>query len=175
MNFLEIVKNRYSVRSYSNKLVEKETIERIIEAGRLAPSAVNFQPWHVVVISDPERVKQFQEVYNRSWFREAPVYLVICGDHRVGWHRKSDGKDFTDVDLSIFTEHLVLQATELGLGTCWVCNFDVRLCHELLELPDLVEPLVLLPLGYPKNGEIPEKIRKDLSEIVHWQTFDHKL
>jgi len=169
-NFNELVTSRFSVRSYSGKKVDKEIILKVLEAARLAPSAVNFQPWHFIVISDSDNLIDFQEVYQRAWFREAPVCIVVCADHNKSWKRKPDGKDFADVDVAIAVDHLILMATELGLGTCWVCNFDVDLARKKLNLPAHIEPLVLVPLGYT-TAETPVKSRNPLSELVHWEKF----
>ena len=170
VDFNKLITSRFSVRSYSGKKVEKEIILQILEAARLAPSAVNFQPWHFIVISDSDILIDFQEVYHRAWFKEAPVCIVVCADHNKSWKRKSDGKDFADVDIAIAVDHLILMATELGLGTCWVCNFDVELARKKLHLPDHIEPLVLVPLGYT-TAETPVKSRNPLSEMVHWEKF----
>lgn len=170
MEFDNVIRRRYSVRSFTSEKVDRSFILEILEAARMAPSAVNYQPWHFIVVSDPENMADFQEVYPRAWFKEAPVCIVICADHNQSWKRRSDGKDFADVDAAIAIDHLVLKATELGLGTCWVCNFDTRLTRHKLQLPDSVEPIALIPLGYT-TSEVPVKTRKPLSEIVHWEKF----
>lgn len=173
MEFSKLIASRFSVRSYTKKPVERSLIFEILEAARLAPSACNYQPWHFLVLTEPDNLSDFQEVYPRNWFREAPVCIVICSDHSHSWKRKSDEKDFADVDVAIVTDHLILKATELGLGTCWVCNFDATLVRKKLRLPDHLEPMVLVTIGYT-NSEVPVKIRKSLSEIVHWEKFtDH--
>lgn len=173
MEFDRIVRQRFSVRSYTHQKVEKDLILKILEAARWAPSAVNFQPWHFIVISEPENLTDLQEAYPRDWFREAPVCIVVCADHSKSWKRRTDGKDFADIDIAIAVDHLILKATELGLGTCWVCNFDVALARQKLQLPENVEPLVMIPLGYT-TAEAPVKTRKPLSEMVHWEKFtDH--
>ena len=95
--------------------------------------------------------------------------IVICADHAASWKRKEDGKDHADVDVAITTDHMTLQATELGLATCWVCNFYVEKTRELLKLPKHLEPVVILPLGYPRDAADPARHnekRKPLSEIV---------
>ena len=125
------------------------------------------------VESEKDR-KELQQCYDRDWFTQAPVYIVACGDHRQSWKRKSDMKDFCDVDVAIAVEHLCLAATEQELGTCWVCNFDTKLCAEVLNLPEDIEPLVLIPIGYPENPDVfvstPKK-RKAFNEIVKWGKF----
>jgi len=171
MDFKTLISNRYSVRSYLQKEVEEEKLIKILEAGQIAPSAVNFQPWHFIVVREPENREKFSEIYHRDWFKEAPVYIIVCGDHKQAWKRKEDGKDHTDVDAAIAIDHMTLQAVELGLGTCWICNFFVDKCKEFFNLPKHIEPIAILSLGYPNNDKIPAKKRKSLEEIVHWEKF----
>ncbi len=170
MEISKLIANRYSVRSYTSQLVEQSQILEILEAARLAPSACNYQPWYFVVLTEAENLNDFHEVYPRNWFREAPVCIVICSDHSQSWKRKPDGKDFADVDVAIAIDHLVLKATELGLGTCWICNFDVLLARKKLQLPAHIEPVAIVPIGYT-NSVAPVKTRKSLSEIVRWEKF----
>jgi nitroreductase len=169
--FLDIAKSRYSCRKYNARRVEEEKLMLVLEAGRVAPSAVNFQPWHFYVIQETDDLERFQGAYHREWFRTAPCVIVICADHSQSWIRKVDGKDYGDVDAAITTDHMTLQATELGLATCWICNFDVEKTRELLKLPDHLEPVVILPLGYPldkTDAERHDAKRKPLSEIVSY-------
>lgn len=170
MNFNKLITSRFSVRSYASETVDREVIMEILEAARMAPSAVNYQPWHFIVITEPENLAELHEVYPRNWFKEAPVCILICADHNQSWKRKSDGKDFADVDAAIVIDHLVLKATELGLGTCWVCNFDTLLTRKKFNLPEHIEPIALIPLGYT-TSDAPVKSRKPLSEMVHWEKF----
>lgn len=173
MEFDDVIRHRYSVRSFTSEKVDRNFILEILEAARMAPSAVNYQPWHFIVISEPENLTDIQEIYPRNWFREAPVCILVCADHSQSWKRKSDEKDFADVDAAIAIDHLVLKATELGLGTCWVCNFDTMLARKKLQLPDYFEPIAIIPLGYT-TSEAPAKSRKPLSEIVHWEKFTNR-
>lgn len=173
-DLLTLSRLRCSVRAYTSRAIEKEKLEYVLEAARLAPSAVNYQPWVFVIIQDAKTKKKIQMCYDREWFVQAPVYIVACGDHRLSWKRKNDAKDFCDVDVAIAVEHLCLAAAEQELGTCWVCNFDAKFCAELLNLPEEVEPLVLIPIGYPENPEVfvstPKK-RKAIYEIVKWEKY----
>ncbi|WP_321282031.1 nitroreductase family protein [Marinifilum fragile] len=171
MDLRTIIENRYSVRSYQQKEVEKEKLIKILEAGQLAPSAVNNQPWHFIVVREPNNHAKFSEIYHRDWFKEAPVYIIVCGDHNTAWKRKEDDKDHTDIDAAIAIDHMTLQATELGLGTCWICNFYVEKCREFFQLPEHIEPIAILSLGYPSDDKIPTKKRKSLNKIVHWEKF----
>ena len=167
MNFLELARKRCSVRQYSDRSVEPEKMDYVLEVARLAPSAVNKQPWHILLIESKEKRQQLQSCYDREWFKQAPLYLIVCGNHAESWKRAEDGKDHADVDVAILTEHLCLAAAEQGLGTCWVCNFNVARCKQLFNLPEDLEPVVLLPLGYPADESAfeGEKKRKALTEI----------
>jgi nitroreductase len=164
MKFIDLAKLRYSVRSYLPNPVEQENLDYLLECGRIAPSAANYQPWHIVVVREAEMKKRIAATYDRKWFSEAPVVLVFCGD----------GKDHTDIDLSIIIDHITLAAAELDLGTCWICNFDAKMCAEILELPAHIEPIALLPVGYP--GNVPDDrsrhlVRKNKDEIIHYEKF----
>ena len=173
MSFLSLAKQRYSSRSFKPKAVEEEKLLQILEAGRIAPSAKNNQPWYFVVIRDKENLKQITECYQRPWLQEAPVIIVICGDHSKSW-RRQDGKDHCDIDIAIAIDHMTLAATDLGLSTCWICKFDVMKCDSILNLPDDIEAIALLPVGYPAdstNSSRHDTLRRPLSDIVHWEKF----
>jgi nitroreductase len=170
MQLDQLITSRFSVRTFNNDKVDKSIILEILEAAHMAPSAVNYQPWHFIVISEKEDLNSLHEVYHREWFKEAPVCIVVCADHSLSWKRKSDGKDFGDVDAAIAIDHLVLKATDLGLGTCWVCNFNVELTRQKLDIPDHIEPIAIIPIGYT-TSRAPGKLRKDLSEMIHWGKF----
>ena len=165
MSFLELVERRYSVRGYLDKEVEKDKLLQVLEAGRLAPSAVNFQPVHLYVLESKEDREKLYEVYGRDWFKEAPVIIAICGDHTKSWNRK-DGKDHCDIEAAIVVDHMTLAATELGLGTCWICAFDARRSHEILALPENMEVVTLLTLGYASVEPPTQRKRKTMEEFV---------
>ena len=117
MNLLELAQKRCSVRKYASFPVEDEKLAYILEAGRMAPSAVNFQPWYFIIIRQEAGRTKIQECYAREWFRSAPLYILICGDHSQSWKRSSDQKDHMDIDVAIATEHISLAAAEQGLGS----------------------------------------------------------
>jgi nitroreductase len=173
MEFIDIAKKRYSVRSYLSKTVDEGKLLKVLEAGRVAPSAVNIQPCHFIVIKDEMNRQKICSAYHRDWLKEAPVIIVVCGDHSTSWKRK-DGKDHCDIDIAIAVDHMTLQAAELELGTCWVCNFDKQKCSEVLTLPENLEPMVILPLGYPADTTDINRHsikRKSLDSIVHWEKY----
>ena len=104
--------------------------------------------------------------YQREWFADAPACVVACADHTRSWHRPNDGKDHADIDVAIAVDHLTLAAAEVGLGTCWVCNFDAKRCAAILHLPADVEPVVLVPMGYAAaENVVPTKKRKSPAEL----------
>ena len=167
MTFKELAQKRYSVRSYSAEPVSDEQLNYILECARIAPSAVNFQPWHFYLARTEEALQKVRLTYPRSWFATAPLVIVGCICHDQSWHRPTDQKDHGDIDIAIATEHICLAAAEQGLGTCWVCNFDAQLCHQLLQLPDNEEAAVLIPLGHLAADAQPRPTtRKPLEEIV---------
>ena len=176
MSFSDIANARYSCRNYDrNRVVERSILTSVIEAARIAPSACNRQPWAFVVIDD-ECDALYREAiiksYNRPWVESAPAFIVACGDHSQAWHRPADGKDHTDVDLSIAIEHICLAAADEGLGTCWVCNFDVDKIKSGLNIPAQYEPIAIIPIGYPApDATIATKNRKDIDEILKWGKF----
>jgi len=172
MNFIELATQRSSVRNFATIPVEKEKLLQVLEAARIAPSAANFQPWQFIVITEPELLRLIYPLYPREWLRSAPIIIVALGDHSKGWHRGKDDKDYTEIDLAIAIDHMTLAATELGLGTCWICNFDTEKLMDFFNLPDNMEPIALIPVGYPGVMKKPVKIRKSLEQIVLWNDFE---
>lgn len=166
MNFKDLCIQRVSTRSFTSQPVEQEKLDYIFECVRLAPSAVNFQPWKFYVVRDEEGKADVCKCYKREWIATAPMYIIACICHDEEWVRKIDGKPHGNIDIAIAVEHLCLAATEQGLGTCWVCNFDSRLCHELFNLPDTEEAAVIIPIGYASAGKLKEKDRKPLDSIA---------
>ena len=143
---MELVKRRYSCRNYQSKPVEQGKLDYIMECVRLAPSAVNRQPWRFRIVSSEEGRKKLCQCYSREWFTTAPVIIIASILHDEEWVR-SDGKHHGDIDIAIAVEHLCLAAAEQGVGTCWVCNFDAKRCKSLFALSDNEEAAVLIPLG----------------------------
>lgn len=168
MYFLELARTRYSVRGYSDRPIEKEKLDYILECGRLAPSATNAQPWKLYVVTRPELRAKIFECYPREWMKNAPVYIVVSVNESLAWVRGYDGRNHAEVDGSIITEHLCLAAADCGLGSCWICAFDPYKCSEILQLPDVVRPIAIIPIGYPLSDTVPEKKRKPLNEIVEF-------
>lgn len=167
MKFEELVQKRYSCRNYLPKSVDKTLVAQIIETAHFAPSATNAQPWRVFVIQSPENLEKVRRAYHREWFNEAPVVLMLCAMPNAAWTR-ADGKNHADIDIAILADHLTLAATDAGLATCWVCNFDAEMLVRDFNLGADCKPVVLLPLGYAATSEIPAKKRKSTSEFVEY-------
>ena len=164
MNFLDLVKQRYSCRSYQNKSVEQEKLDYVMDCARLAPSAVNKQPWLFRIVSDDASKAKLQECYDRDWFKTAPMYIICSILHDEEWIRY-DGKHHGNIDIAVAVEHLCLAATEQGLATCWVCNFNVEKCKKNFDIHAEEDPTVIIPIGYAAD-QPTEKKRKPISEIV---------
>ncbi len=169
MDFLELVRRRYSVRAYKPDPVEEEKLAQVLEAARLAPTAANRQPFQLIVIHTAGRERELRRIYNSKWFVEAPIVLCACGLPEQGWIRQ-DGLNYTLVDVAIVMDHIILAATELGLGTCWIGAFNPQAAREVLGLPDGVEPIAFTPLGYPADQPRPKK-RKPLEELVRYERW----
>jgi nitroreductase len=169
MEFSRVIEKRYSVRAYKPDPVEQDKLERVLEAARLAPTAVNFQPFQLIVIHTEGREDELNRIYRKDWFVQPPLVIAACGLAERGWVRR-DGRSYLDVDAGIVMDHLILAATDEGLGTCWVGNFDVDAAREVLGIPDEVEPIAFTPLGYA-DDEPKAKKRRPLSELVRYERW----
>ncbi len=164
MEFTDLINKRKSIRGYLSKPVEKEKLTKVLEAARLAPTAKNSQPFKLYIIDTQKNKEKLQKIYHRDWFTEAPYVILICGIEEKSFIR-NDGKNYNEIDIAIVFDHLILAATNEGLGTCWIGAFDAQAAKIELELPDNEEPLVFTPLGYP-NDQGREKTRKPLTELT---------
>jgi len=169
MEFMELVKKRYSCRSYKSDPIENDKLKQVLEAAQLAPTACNLQPFQLVVIHTKGREAELRRIYSSSWFTQAPLVICACGMLSESWRRR-DGKNYWEVDVTIAMDHLILAATSLGLGTCWVGAFNPNAAREILGLPDNVEPIAFTPLGYPADSP-RRKSRKPLDEIVRYERW----
>ncbi|PKP53943.1 MAG: nitroreductase [Bacteroidetes bacterium HGW-Bacteroidetes-1] len=171
MDFTGFVSSRYSVRSYDPlHPVEKEKLLRVLEAGRMAPSASNRQPWKIVIVQSTPMLRKLSTCYSASWFAKTTVVLIVKGNRSEAWTRKSDGYNSIETDLTILMDHLILAAHAEGLSTCWIAAFEPQKLREVLALSESEEVFAMMPLGYPVAGEIATrpKTRKTLDEITEW-------
>ena len=164
MDFKELIRARYSCRAYRDDPVEEEKLAAVLEAARLAPTACNRQAFRLYVVPTAKRQQALQQLYGREWLAQAPLLIGIAGEPGRNWVRR-DGRNYVDVDCAIAMDHLILQAADLGLGTCWIGAFDSAAARQLLELPPDWEPIAFTPLGYPAD-KIRPKTRKPLEELV---------
>jgi nitroreductase len=171
MDFAELIRQRYSVRAYKPTAVPDEILAQVLEAGRLAPTAANKQPFRVIVIHTKGRESELRRIYHRDWFTQAPLILCVCTVRAEAWKRAMyDGKSHADVDATIVMDHMVLAAADLGLGTCWIAAFDPAAAREVLALPPEVEPALFTPLGFP-NDQPKAKERRPLEELVRYERW----
>lgn len=180
MELIEVIKARHSVREFSQRPVEEEKIGYILDAARLAPSAANKQCWRFIVIKQKETIEKIAKtsVINR-WLKTSPVIIVCCADPTESVTMNS--LDYYPIDAAIAIEHLILAATDVGLGTCWIAGFQEEKVKELLEIPKRIRIIALTPVGYPveKKGVVEQitktllkaKKRKTLDELVHYEQW----
>jgi nitroreductase len=169
MDFQELISKRYSVRAYKSDPVPEDKLQQVLDAARLAPTAHNYQPFQLIVLRTAGRAAELKRIYERDWLSQAPVIVVVCAVYEGAWLRM-DNKNYAEVDATIAMDHLIMAATDLGLGTCWIAAFNPQELRALLKLPAGVEPIALTPIGYAAN-QLKEKKRKPLPELVrydHW-------
>ncbi len=171
MSVLQVIKKRRSVRRYKEDLIPEEALLRVVEAARLAPSGKNLQPWKFIIVRDKVLKEKLASASAGQFFiAKAPVIIVGCGfpDNcyaRMGRYMKS-----WPVDVTIALEHLILQAQEEGLGTCWIGSFEEEEVKAILNIPRNVRVLALTPLGYPDETP-PFRKRKSLDKIISYDGF----
>jgi len=169
MGIYDLINKRYSVRAYKSDEVEENKLSYVLNAARLAPTASNQQPFQIIVIHTKNRMQELLTIYNKEWFIQAPMVLCVCGLPAIAWVRR-DGRLYLDVDVGIVMDHMILAASEIGLGTCFIAAFNAMNARQVLLLPEDVEPILFTPLGYP--DDVPGiKVRKSLDELVryeHW-------
>ena len=169
MDFLELAKSRYSCRSFLDKEVENEKVLKILEAGRIAPTAVNYQPQRILVLQDKQELEKLSECTRYGW--NAPLIMIVCYDKNISWKRKFDNKDEGIVDASIVTTHMMLEVQSLCLGSTWIGYFDPIRTREVYKIPDNLEIVSMIAIGYPSEYAKPSDMhskRNSLEEIVYW-------
>lgn len=177
---MDIIGKRRSVRAYLDKPVEDEKLEQIIEAARLAPSTCNLQCWRFVVVRDRATREELVEkafggfIVPNRWIGTAAVLIAVCVEPNLVVHRlggRIQGVDYHVLDAGIATEHVVLRATELGLGTCWIGWFNERWVKKILKVPKRVKVVALLSLGYPNGEPIQPRERLPLRDILFYDKY----
>lgn len=165
--FYELFTRRRSVRDFSDRDIDNEILDRILETGRRAPSAANCQPWHFIVLRKKDR-SDFDGLLRKT-FSSAPVMLVGCAEREKAWVRKADGMNYAWVDVSIALTEMISAATAEGIGTCWIATFDPEKVKMVLGIPPRIDVMAVVAMGYPREPLVrEEKRRKDLKEIIHY-------
>ena len=172
MDFLKLAAERYSVRQFMDKIVEQDVINKILQAGHLAPTACNLQPQRILVINSTEGISKLRKCTVCHF--NAPTAMLICYDKKECWRREYDGKSSGDIDASIVTAHMMLEAYTLGVGTTWVMHFIPEAVREEFAIPEDLEPVALLVMGYPAEDAKPfpgHSKFKPMEEIVAYNEF----
>jgi len=164
------ISQRSSVRAYKATDVEEDKLKKVLEAGRLSPSASNRQDWKFIVVRNKETKKKLAKAaFGQSFIGEAPVVIVACGTESKAM--LACGQPMHTVDVSIACAYMILQAYELGLGTCWIGAFEEDEAKKILNIPEHVRVVAMTPLGYPNQSPSP-KSRKSLDQIVCYEKYD---
>lgn len=170
MDFLTLAKKRCSIRSYEDRKVEQEKLDKILEAAHAAPTAANRQPVKLLVVQSAEGIEKLGRAAN---IYGAPLAVVVCADHEKAWTRPFDHKQSTDIDASILTDHMMMEATELGLGSVWICYFKPDVLRDEFALPDKLEPVNILAIGYaaeaPANPDRHGDTRIPVEQLVSYE------
>ena len=171
-NFYELFERRKSVREFQDRPIEPEVLARLLATLRRAQSAANRQPWRFIVIEKKDRA-ELNASLTKEGFRGAPIIIAACADPKEAWIRKPDKVNYAWVDVTIAVTEMICAATAEGLGTCWIASLEPDRVKEILLIPDGIELVALVAIGWP-NEELKreEKARKPLEEIIcygKWQ------
>ena len=172
MDYTTLITSRYSVRSFSKTPIAPEHLSLILQAGQIAPTAGNRQPQRILVVQQADKISRLAEATPYTF--DAPCILAVCADLRNCWKRSTDGFCSNLADTAIVTTHMMLQAWDIGVGSCWVCAFNPFKVREILGIPDHLQIDCLLPMGYadPDAKPGPKHLeRKPLTETVFFETF----
>jgi len=172
MNFKELAAARYSLRKFSDKPIEKEVLDTVLESARLSPTAANFQPQRILVVNDENVLEKLREC--TPYHFNAKTVLVVCYDKSKAWVRDEDDKNYGEVDASIVAAHIMLQAADIGLGTTFVGVFDEEPLKEKLDIPENFVPIGIIPIGYPREDARPAHFhtkRLPIEETVFYNKF----
>ena len=172
MDFLELSKRRYSVLHYQNRNVPDDLLHKILKAGISAPTACNNQPEKIKLINSEDDRTKLNHVVPSKYY--VPAAFLVCYDKTTCWTRKFDKKSSGEIDASIVTTHMMLAAFEMGVGSTWVMHFDPFAMRETFRIPENVEPVALLVMGYPAPDAEPLHLHSEfrpMEETVLYETF----
>jgi nitroreductase len=168
LDVLEVIKKRRSIRKYKQNVVEKEKLQKVLEAARLAPSAMNRQPYAIVVLSDSETIEKISSACNQKW--DTPTIIVICAFPKKAWAR-DDGEEYWKVDAAVAMTNLSLQACAEDLGTCWIAAFKEKEIKEILGIEQDARVVAMTPLGYPDEKKGLVTNRKTIDELIRYERW----
>lgn len=172
MDFEKVIAERYSVRKFEDKHLEKEVIDNILHAGHLAPTGCNLQPQRILVLNTDESITKLKNCTKCHF--DAPCAMLICYNKDETWKRPYDGAISAPVDACIVTTHMMLAAHNLGVGSCWVMHFNPAAMRETFNIPENIEPAALLVMGYPHKESVPIEMHskfRPISEVVLYDSF----
>ena len=172
MEYEKLIAERYSVRKFQNRPIEKCDIEKIIKAGHLAPTGCNYQPQRILVINSQESVQKLKSCTKCHF--DAPAAMLICYNKNETWKRPYDGALSAPVDAAIVTTHMMLEAHNIGVGTCWVMHFDPAAMKKEYNIPENFEPAALLVMGYPHENAEPIEMHykfRPTDEVIYYDSF----
>lgn len=172
MDFEKVITERFSVRKFQDKHIEQEIIDKLIHAGHVAPTGCNFQPQRILVINTDEAMAKLKNCTKCHF--DAPTAMLVCYNKEESWVRKYDGALSAPVDASIVATHIMLEAQNLGVGVCWVMHFDPNAMKEAFNIPENIEPLALLVMGYPHPDAAPIPMHstfRPVDEVVFYDSF----
>lgn len=168
MTVLDVIRKRYSCRAYQDRKIERQKLDTILEAARLAPSARNTQDWRFVVVTHEETRRQIAATTNRpDVFQKAGAIIVACSNSD---YVMRCGQAIAPIDVAIALEHICLQATEFGLGTCWIGSFDPATVGQILAMPADIAIIELMAIGYPADNK-PESKREPIEKIACYEKW----
>jgi nitroreductase len=171
-DLMEIITNRRSIRSYKPQAIEDEKLDYILDAFRKAPSAKNLQPWKLIIVKDKHKKSDLAiACNNQSFITEAPIIIVACAKEEEAYGVMGGYLNSYPIDIAIAMEHLILAATEQGIGTCWIGAFKEKLVKGLLDVPENIRVVALTPLGYPDGEPSSKRGRKSIDEIVCYEKY----
>lgn len=170
-SLMDLIEKRKSIRSYKPQDVEEEKLNYILQAFRKAPSAKNLQPWKLIIVKDKKKISDLSIACNNQTFlSEAPILIVACAKEDEAYGVMGGYMNSYPVDIALALEHLILAATEKGLGTCWIGAFKEKLVKDLLDVPDNIRVVAITPVGYPAT-EGRTRGRKPISKIVCYDKY----
>ena len=170
MEFDKLIAERFSVRNFKNKHLPQNVIDKILRAGHLAPTGCNFQPQRILVMNTDISTKKLKDCTKCHF--DAPCAMLVCYNKEESWIRKYDGALSAPIDASIVATHMMLKAHSVGVGVCWVMHFDPDAMRKTYNIPENIEPVALLVMGYPDDNATPRDMHSQFRPIEDVTVYD---